>query len=172
MKKNVFTKAILAATAAVAIACTSPAYAAPDAAPKIGVVSLARVLHDSAPAKAATEKLQKEFARRKADIDKQAADFKARADAFQKNAPAMSQNQRLNEQRDLAEAERALNREQRAFREELGQRQNEEIQIVIARANQVIQDLARRENYDLIVQDAVYVSPRVDITDKVLKALK
>jgi outer membrane protein len=169
MKKNVFTKAILAATAAVAIACTSPAYAAPDAAPKIGVVSLERVLHDSAPAK---EKLQKEFARRKADIDKQAADFKARADAFQKNAPAMSQNQRLNEQRDLAEAERALNREQRAFREELGQRQNEEIQIVIARANQVIQDLARRENYDLIVQDAVYVSPRVDITDKVLKALK
>ena len=145
---------------------------APDAAPKIGVVSLERVLHDSAPAKAATEKLQKEFARRKADIDKQAADFKARADAFQKNAPAMSQNQRLNEQRDLAEAERALNREQRAFREELGQRQNEEIQIVIARANQVIQDLARRENYDLIVQDAVYVSPRVDITDKVLKALK
>ena len=108
----------------------------------------------------------------RSDIDKQAADFKARADAFQKNAPAMSQNQRLNEQRDLAEAERALNREQRAFREELGQRQNEEIQIVIARANQVIQDLARRENYDLIVQDAVYVSPRVDITDKVLKALK
>ena len=94
MKKNVFTKAILAATAAVAIACTSPAYAAPDAAPKIGVVSLERVLHDSAPAKAATEKLQKEFARRKADIDKQAADFKARADAFQKNAPAMSQIQR------------------------------------------------------------------------------
>ena len=136
MKKNVFTKAILAATAAVAIACTSPAYAAPDAAPKIGVVSLERV----------------------------AADFKARADAFQKNAPAMSQNQRLNEQRELTEAERALNREQRAFREELGQRQNEEIQIVIARANQVIQDLARRENYDLIVQDAVYVSPRVDIT--------
>ena len=59
MKKNVFTKAILAATAAVAIACTSPAYAAPDAAPKIGVVSLERVLHDSAPAKAATEERYK-----------------------------------------------------------------------------------------------------------------
>ena len=77
----------------------------------------------------------------------------------------MSQNQRLNEQRDLAEAERALNREQRAFREELGQR-------LLDLIHMLIQDLARRENYDLIVQDAVYVSPRVDITDKVLKALK
>jgi len=70
MKKNVFTKAILAATAAVAIACTSPAYAAPDAAPKIGVVSLERVLHDSAPAKAATEKLQNSPAARLTSISR------------------------------------------------------------------------------------------------------
>ena len=167
-------RAAVAAAATAAVAASGAAFAAPatEAAPRIGVVSLERILHDSAPAKAALEKLQKEFARRQADIEKQQAAFKTRAENFRKNGPAMSQTQRLSEQRDLAEEERSLARAERAFREERAQRQNEEIQIFIARANQVIQDIARKENYDLIVQEAVYASPRVDITSKVLKALK
>ncbi|MCG5030912.1 OmpH family outer membrane protein [Mesosutterella sp. OilRF-GAM-744-9] len=173
MTRKLVSTAVLAAAAcaAIALAGSAPAFAA-ETAQKIGVVSLDRVLHESAPAKAAADKLQKEFARRKAEIDKMSADFKAKAQDFQKNGPTLTQSQRINEQRDLAEAERALSRAQREFREERGQRENEEIQIVIARANQVIQDLARRENYDLIFQDAVYASPRADITDKVLKAMK
>lgn len=172
MNRNIVSAAVIAAVSAAALAFSAAPALAAEAAQKIGVVSLDRLLHESAPAKAAADKLQKEFARRKAEIDKQAAEFKARAESFQKNGPTLTQTQRMNEQRDLAEAERSLNRAQRAFREERAQRENEEIQIVIARANQVIQDLARRENYDLVFQDAVYASPRADITDKVLKAME
>ena len=172
MNRNIVSTAVLAAAASVAMALSAAPALAAETAQKIGVVSLDRVLHESAPAKAAADKLQKEFSRRKAEIDKMAADFKSRAESFQKDGPTLSQTQRMNEQRELAESERALNRAQRAFREERGQRENEEIQIVIARATQVIQELARRENYDLIFQDAVYASPRADITDKVLKALE
>ena len=42
---------------------------------------------------------------------------------------------------------------------------------VLDRANKVIKQIAEQQHYDLIVQEAVYVSPRIDITDQVLKAL-
>ena len=42
---------------------------------------------------------------------------------------------------------------------------------MLERANKVIQQIAEAEKYDLILQEAVYRSPRIDITDKVLKAL-
>ena len=170
MKRNVFANALLSVAACSAMAFSGVSAAAD--AQKIGVVSLDRILHESAPARAATDKLQKEFSRRKAEIDQMAEAFKTKSENFQKNEATMNQTQRLTVQRELAEDERALNRAQRAFREETAQRQNEEIQIIIARANQVILDIARRENYDLIVQEAVYASPRIDMTQKVLDALK
>ena len=60
---------------------------------------------------------------------------------------------------------------QREFREDLNLRKNEELAQVLERANKVIAEIAEKEKYDLILQEAVYRSPRIDITDKVLKAL-
>ena len=51
------------------------------------------------------------------------------------------------------------------------QRRNEEIAKVFDRVNKEINKIAKDGKYDLIVQDAVYISPRVDITEQVLKAL-
>ena len=39
------------------------------------------------------------------------------------------------------------------------------------RANRVINQIAESEKFDLILQEAVYASSKIDITDKVLKAL-
>ncbi len=66
---------------------------------------------------------------------------------------------------------RELQRMQREFREDLNLRRNEEMSAVLQRAQTVIQQIAEAEKFDLILQDAVYISPRIDITDKVIKAL-
>ncbi len=100
-----------------------------------------------------------------------AARLKSMSDALDRNGPTMSANDRAQKQRDLAQLDTDFQRKQREFREDLNQRRNEELAAVLDKANKVIKQIAEQQNYDLIVQEAVYVSPRIDITDKVLKAL-
>ena len=84
----------------------------------------------------------------------------------------MAEAERRNKERDLANLTRDLQRSQREFREDLNLRRNEELASVQERANKVIQQIAEAEKFDLIVQDpVVYASPRIDITEKVIKAL-
>ncbi|MFX7800679.1 OmpH family outer membrane protein, partial [Acinetobacter baumannii] len=78
---------------------------------------------------------------------------------------------RTRRQRELSDLDRDFQRKQREFREDLNQRRNEELAQVLERANRVIRSIAEQRKYDLIVQEAVYVNPRIDITDDVLKAL-
>jgi outer membrane protein len=83
----------------------------------------------------------------------------------------MSETERRNRERDLSDASREFQRKQREFREDLDVRRNEAMAVVIERANKALKQIAESEKYDLIVQDAVYFSPRIDITDKIIKAL-
>ncbi|AOK29420.1 outer membrane protein chaperone [Burkholderia singularis] len=138
---------------------------------RIAAVNSDRILRESAPAKAAQTKLEAEFAKRDKDLQDMAARLKSISDALDKNSSSLSANDRAQKQRDLAQLDTDFQRKQREFREDLNQRRNEELAAVLDRANKVIKQIAEQQNYDLIVQEAVYVSPRIDITDKVLKAL-
>lgn len=138
---------------------------------RIGFVSTDRVLKEAGIAKAAQVKLEQEFSRREKDLVEQANKLKAEGDAFERDALTMPESQRLTRQRQLVDQDRELQRKRREFQEDLNARKNEELQQVILRANKVIKDLAVAEKYDFIFQDAVYVNPRNDITDKVIKAL-
>ncbi|WP_179403813.1 OmpH family outer membrane protein [Burkholderia guangdongensis] len=138
---------------------------------RIAAVNSDRILRESAPAKAAQIKLEAEFAKRDKDLQDMTQRLKAMSDALDKNGPSMSAADRAQKQRDLAQLDTDFQRKQREFREDLNQRRNEELAAVLDKANKVIKQIAEQQNYDLIVQEAVYVSPRIDITDKVLKAL-
>jgi outer membrane protein len=138
---------------------------------KLGYVSSERILRDSAPAKAATQKLEAEFSKRDRELQDLGAKLKASADRFEKDAPVLSEAERARRQRELTELDRDLQRRQREFREDLNQRRNEELQGLLERAQRIVRQIAEQEKFDLIVQDAVYFSPRVDITEKVLRAL-
>jgi outer membrane protein len=138
---------------------------------KIGYVNSERILRDSAPARAATQKLESEFAKRDRELQDIAARLKAQAERFEKDAPVLAEAERNKRQRELAELDRDLQRRQREFREDLNQRRNEELQGLLERAQRLVRQIAEQEKYDLIVQDAVYFSSRVDITDKVLRGL-
>lgn len=138
---------------------------------KIGFVDSQRILRDSAPAKAATQKLEVEFKKRDQDLQEMGAKLKAAADKLEKDGLVLAESERAKRQRELTEMDREFQKRQREFREDLNQRRNEELQVLVERAQKVVKEIAVRENYDLIVQDAVHWSARVDITDKVLRAL-
>jgi outer membrane protein len=138
---------------------------------KIGFVNLDRVLRDAVPAKAAQAKLETEFSRREKDLGDIESRLKSASDKFEKDAPTLGEGERGRRQRDLVEQDRELQRKRREFQEDLNQRKNEELSSVLDRANRVVKQIFDQDKYDLIVQEAVFAGPRVDITDKVIKAL-
>jgi len=139
---------------------------------KIGFVNTERLFRDAAPAKRAQQKLEKEFAARDAEIQKLGKQVRDLQALLEKDGVTMTDAERRNRERDLANLSRDLTRSQREFREDLNLRRNEEFASVQDRANKVIQQIAEAEKFDLIIQDpVVYASQKIDITEKVIKAL-
>ena len=138
---------------------------------KIGYVNSERVLREAAPAKAALARMEADFSKRDRDLNDQGAKLKAAADKLEKDAPTLSEAERNRRQRELVEQDRDLQRKRREFQEDLNQRRNEETAGLVERANKVIKQIFDNEKYDLILQDVVFAGPRVDITEKVIKAL-
>ena len=138
---------------------------------KLGYVSTDRVLKEASTAKVAQTKLEQEFSKREKELTDLGASVKSMAEKFDKDAPTLAEAQRLTRQKQLLDQDREFQRKRREFQEDLNSRKNEELQQVIARANKVIKDIAVAEKYDFIFQDAVYVNPKLDMTDKVIKAL-
>lgn len=138
---------------------------------RIGFVSTERVFKEASTAKAAQAKLEQEFSRREKDLADMGAGLKTLAEKFEREAPTLSDSQRTSRQKQLVEQDREFQRKRREFQEDLNARKNEELQQVLERANKVVRQVAEAEKYDLILQEAVYVNPKHDITEKVIKAL-
>ncbi len=139
---------------------------------KIGFVNTERLFREAAPAKRAQQKLEREFAARDADLQRLTKQVRDLQQQLDKDGPTMGEAERRNKERDLANQTRDVQRMQREIREDINLRRNEELSGVQERANKVIQQIALDEKFDLILQDpVVYASQRIDITDKVIKAL-
>jgi len=138
---------------------------------RIGFVSTDRLFREANMAKAAQTKLEQEFSRREKDLQTLAQQLKAASDKFEREAPTLAESQRVVRQRQLINQDQEFQRKQREFQEDLNLRKNEELQAVLERANRVIKQIAEAEKYDLVIQEAVYINPRHDITDKVLTGL-
>ena len=156
------------AFSAIAVMAAMPA-AAQDL--KIGYVNSERVLRDATPAKAAQAKLEAEFSKRERELNDAATKLKAAADKLEKDAPTLAESERSRRQRELVDQDRDLQRKRREFQEDLNQRRNEELAAVVERANRVIKQIFDTEKYDLILQEVIFAGPRVDITEKVIRAL-
>jgi outer membrane protein len=139
---------------------------------KFGFVNTERILRDAAPAQRAQKKIEVEFQKRDQELAKIAEQLKRMQDDIDKNSVTMGETQRRNREREFADLNRDFQRKQREFREDLNQRRNEELAQVVELANRVIRQIAEQEKFDIIFQDAVFASPRIDITDKVIRALE
>jgi outer membrane protein len=138
---------------------------------RIGFVNTERIFREANLAKAAQTKLEQEFSRREKEVQGLAAALKTASEKFEREAPTLPESQRSSRQRQLVDMDRDFQRKQREFQEDLNLRKNEELQQVLERANRVIKQVAEAEKYDLVIQEAVYINPKHDITDKVLSSL-
>ncbi len=162
---------LLAIVPAHAQSAPTKALAATAPSGKIGFINTERILKDSTLAKAAQQKLESEFSKRDKELQDMAAKIKALNQKLEKDGPVMSDSDRINTQQQLADMNRDFQRKQREFGEDLNAKRNAALAIVLDKANKIVKEVAEKDNYDIIFQDAVYVNPRIDITDKVLKAL-
>jgi outer membrane protein len=160
---------ILTAAAALCLVALAGPVAAQS---KIGFVNTERILREAVPAQRAQKKIEAEFAKRDQEMQKTGEQLKRMQDELDKDSVTLSESQRRNKEREFGELNREFQRKQREFREDLNQRRNEELAQVIEQANRVIRQLAEQEKYDIIFQDAVFANPRIDITEKVIKALE
>ena len=138
---------------------------------KVGVVNLDRIFREANSAKAAQTKLEQEFSKREKELNDISAQLKTLSEKFEREAPTLAESQRTVRQRQLVDQDRTFQTKRREFQEDLSTRKNEELQQVIERANKVVKTLAEAEKYDLILQEVVFASSRVDITDKVVRVL-
>ena len=154
---------------AIGLASLSAAVTAQEV--KIGFINTDRIFRDANSAKTAQTKLEQEFMKREKELNDQGAQIKSAADKLEKDAPTLSEAQRTSRQKQLTDQDRDFQRKRREFQEDLNVRKNEELQIVLERANKVVKQVAEAEKYDYVLQEAVYVNPKHDITEKVLKVL-
>ncbi len=138
---------------------------------RLGFVNIDRLLREATPAKAGQSKLEQEFSKREKDLLDAGNVLKAASDKFEREAPTLAESQRNARQKQLVDQDRDFQRKRREFQEDLNSRKNEELQQVIDKANRVIKQVAESEKYDAILQEAAYINPKHDITDKVIKAL-
>ena len=138
---------------------------------RAGFVNTDRIFREANMAKAAQAKLEAEFAKREKDLVDMRTALKTASDKFEREAPTLSESQRTTRQKQLVDQDRDFQRKSREFQEDLNTRKNEELQQVIDRANKVVKQVAETEQYDVILQEAIYINPKHDITDKVIKAL-
>jgi outer membrane protein len=138
---------------------------------RVGIVNTERILRESAPAIQAEKKIEKEFAARDLEIKKMAKQARDIQTYLEKEGMTLLDAEHRSKERELANLNVSLQRMQREFREDLNLRKNEELALVLERANKAIQVIAESEKYDLVLQEAVYRNPRIDITDQVLKYL-
>jgi outer membrane protein len=138
---------------------------------RIGFVNTERIFREAPAAVKAQKKIEKEFEKRDQDLQKLAKQLQSMQDSLEKDGVTLADSDRRNREREFSDQNRDFQRKQREFREDLNQRRNEELAVVLERANKTIKQIAEAEKYDIILQEAVYASPRIDITEKVIKAL-
>ena len=138
---------------------------------KIGFVNTEKILRDSKPAQEAQKKIEEEFGKRDEELQQLTETLRTKYLNFEKNAPVMSDADRTSAQRELTDLDTDLQRKRREFQEDFNRRRNDAFSTIVEKANIAIHELAAEESYDLILQDAVTVSERIDITDKVIEVL-
>ena len=141
---------------------------------RVGFVSLDRILRDAPSAQRAQKKIEAEFSKRDQELSRTADQLKKMQENLDKNGVTMTEAERTRREREFNDSNREFQRKQREFREDLNTRRNEELSSIIGRANEVIRRVAENEKLDIVFQNdqVVWASPRIDITDRVIKALE
>ena len=138
---------------------------------RTGFVNIERLFTEANAAKVAQAKLQREFSAREKKVQDQGNALKKAVEQFQQESPKMTEANRAAKERQLMIQDNEFQKNRREFQEDLNSRKNDEMQAFIQKANRAVEEVAKKEQFDKIDQEAVYINPKIDITDKVLDFL-
>ena len=140
---------------------------------KVGVIDMRTIVSTAPQAKTAMEKLKKEFKAREEQMISAEKALKEKSEKLQRNASVMGEAEKAKLEKDVMAGQRDLQRLQSEIREDATLRQQEEMKKIITRVNGTVQDIAKKEKYDLIIHSeaAPFSNKQLDITDKVIKAM-
>ena len=138
---------------------------------KIGYVNAVKVIEEAPQGEAALKKLEAEFAPRDKQIVEMQNRLKQLEQDLEKNALVLKENEHRSKEFEIVTLKRDLRRATQEFREDYNLRRNEELAALQKIVQKTIAEIAKQENYDLILESAVYAGPKVDVTDKILKKL-
>jgi len=139
---------------------------------KIGFVKVDQILKDAPQAAESNKKLETEFKARTEKLKKQISDLNNDEKNYQKNSLTMDDKQKEKTQKKLQQNRIDIQRSERELREDIDLRRREEINKLQNQVTKVIESLAEKEKYDLILYTGVaYASDKIDMTPAVLKAL-
>ncbi|MFM9983048.1 MAG: OmpH family outer membrane protein [Burkholderiales bacterium] len=166
-------RTILSALACAAMLsfAASPAGAQTPGLNRIGVVNPDRILSESVPALRAQERIKAEFAKREGELAGMASQLQRLQAELERDGITMAQLDRQRKERAFNDLNQEFQKKKRSFEEDLEERRNTAMQEVSEQADRVIRQVAQQEKFDIIMREAVFASPRVDITDKVIEAL-
>lgn len=138
---------------------------------KIGFVDPVRLIEQAPQGATALAALNDEFGSRDEELKFRHDQIQAMEADLEKNILVMDTTSAQARQREIENLKRRLARDQQEAREDYNLRRNEELAKLQAMVREVIVELARAGEYDLVVEQAVYVSDAIDITDLVLDRL-
>ncbi len=164
--------AVVIAAAAMQAAAQQPPAATPaQGGARIGFVNTERVMREAAPAQQAQKRLKAEIEKRDQEMRALVAQLKKLEEVLNRTTPPLSDAERSSRQREHATLNRDFERKKQEYAEELALRRNDAMGQVLEQANRAIRRVAEQENLDIVFQEASYASPRIDITDKVIKVV-
>ena len=158
-------------TAVLITAVVLPAVSA-QSVTRIGFVDPVRLIEQAPQGAKALESLEDEFRTREEELKNIHDRVQTMEADLEKNILVMDATDAQTRQREIENLKRRLARSQQEAREDYNLRRNEELAKLQTLVRQVIVDLARDQGFDLVVEQAVYVSDTVDITEQVLEVLQ
>jgi outer membrane protein len=169
MLKNL--TAALPKALAMAALCACSLAQAQSGPSRIGFVFTERLMTESKLAKAADAKIEAEFSKRQKANKEMLARLKAMSEKFDADSATLVEPERTKRWREVADLEKDVQRTQREFNEDLLQRKSEERAYIAQKAYKLIEQIAEQEKLDVVLQESAWSSPRIDITDKIIKLL-
>ena len=138
---------------------------------KIGFISTERMVREAPASILAGKRMETEFSPRTTEIRKLSAELVGKKEYLAEKGSTLSDNQRRIKENELNELDILLQRRQRPLQEDIQARQDELTSAILAKGNEAVKQVAERERLDVVIQDAAWVSPGIDITNQVIKIL-
>jgi outer membrane protein len=138
---------------------------------RIGFIDPVRLIEQAPQGGRALKQLEIEFQPSNENLMKQHNRIQEMEAELDKNILVISASDAQVRQREIDNLKRRLKRSQQEAREDYNLRRNEEIGKLQALVREIVVELAKEQGYDLIIEQAVYVSEAVNLTDEVLGRL-